>query len=68
MIDVVHKPKLKGKSRQILLSEMSLPGTEGLIERLIERLLSKILRRLEKENPNQRVAKLPSGRDAVSYD
>ena len=38
---------LKGNSHQILLSEMSLPG----IEELIEKMVPKILGRLGKENP-----------------
>ena len=41
---------LKGNSHQILLSEMSLPG----VEVLIEKLLPKILGRLGKENPSKR--------------
>ena len=45
---------LKGNSHQILLSEMSLPG----IEVLIEKLLPKILGRLGKENPSKRRCKV----------
>ena len=45
---------LKGNSHQILLSEISLPG----IEVLIEKLLPKILGRLEKENPSKRQCKV----------
>ena len=45
---------LKGNSRQILLSEMSLPG----IEVLIEKLLPKILGRLGKENFSKRHCKV----------
>ena len=44
------KLALKGNSHQILLSEMSLPG----VEVLIEKLLPKILGKLEKENPSKR--------------
>ena len=44
----------KGNSRQILLSEMSLPG----IEVPIEKLLPKILWRLGKENPSKRRCKV----------
>ena len=47
---VAETPCLKGNSHQILLSEMSLPG----VEVLIEKLLPKILGRLEKENPSER--------------
>ena len=39
---------LEGNSQQILLSEMSLPGIEALIEKLVR----KILGRLGKENPS----------------
>ena len=45
---------LKGNSRQILLSEMSLPG----IEVLIGKLLPKILGRLGKENHSKRQCKV----------
>ena len=45
---------LKGNSHQILLSEMSLPG----VEVLIEKLLPKILGRLGKENPSKRQCKV----------
>ena len=45
---------LLGNSHQILLSEMSLPG----IEVLIEKLLPKILGRLGNENPSQRRCKV----------
>ena len=45
---------LKGNSHQILLSEMSLPG----IEVLIEKLLPQILVRLRKENPSKRRCKV----------
>ena len=45
---------LKGKSHQILLSEMSLPR----IEVLIEKLSPKILGILGKENPSKDGAKL----------
>ena len=45
----------KGNSYQILLSEMSLPG----VEVLIEKLLPKILGRLGKENLLKDDAKLP---------
>ena len=46
--------KLKGNSHQILLSEMSLPG----VEVLIEKLLPKILGRLGKENSSKRQCKV----------
>ena len=49
------KLTLKGNSHQILLSEMSLPG----VEVLIEKLLPKILGRLGKEDPSEDDAKLP---------
>ena len=45
---------LKGISHQILLSEMSLPR----VEVLIEKLLPKILGRLGKENPSKRQCKV----------
>ena len=45
---------LKGNSHQILLSEMSLPE----VEVLIEKLLRKILGRLGKENPSKRQCKV----------
>ena len=45
---------LKGDSYQILLSEMSLPG----IEVLIEKWLPKILGRLGKENSSKRRCKV----------
>ena len=45
---------LKGNSHQILLSEMSLPG----IEVLIEKLLPKVLGRLVKENCSKRRCKV----------
>ena len=45
---------LKGNSHQILLSKMSLPG----VEVLIEKLLPKILGRLGKENPSKRQCKV----------
>ena len=45
---------LKGNSHQILLSEMSMPG----VEVLIEKLLPKILGRLGKENPSKRRCKV----------
>ena len=46
------KPKpclLKGKSHQILLSEIRVP----VVEVLIEKLLSQILGRLGRENPSK---------------
>ena len=46
--------QLKGNSHQILLSEMSLPG----VEVLIEKLLPGILGRLGKENPSERRCKV----------
>ena len=48
------KYRIKGNSHQILLSEMSLPG----IEVLIEKLLPKILGRLGKENLSKRRCKV----------
>ena len=45
---------LKGNSHQVLLSEMSLPG----VEVLIDKLLPKILGRLGKENPSKRRCKV----------
>ena len=45
---------LKGNSHQILLSEMSLPG----VEVLIEKLLPQILGRLGKKNPSKRRCKV----------
>ena len=45
---------LKGNSHRILLSEMSLPR----VEVLIEKLLPKILGRLGKENPSKRRCKV----------
>ena len=45
---------LKGNSYQILLSEMSLPR----VEVLIEKLLPKVLGRLGKENPSKRQCKV----------
>ena len=47
---LANQSRLKGNSHQILLSEMSLPG----VEVLIEKLLPKILGRLGKENPSKR--------------
>ena len=46
--------QLKGNSHQILLSEMSLPG----VEVLIEKLLPNILGRLGRENPSKRLCKV----------
>ena len=57
MIAISHEMScntLKGNSHRILLSEMSLPG----IEVLIEKLLPKILGRLGKENPSKRLCKV----------
>ena len=51
---VLRYPNLKGNSHKILLSEMSLPGDEVLIEKL----LPKILGRLGKENPFKRQCKV----------
>ena len=45
---------LKGNSHQSLLSEMSLPG----IEVLLEKLLLKILGKLGKDNPSKRRCKV----------
>ena len=52
--EIPYRMLLKGNSHQILLSEMSLPG----IEVLIEKLLTIILRRLGNENPSKRQCKV----------
>ena len=54
---------LNGNSHQILLSEMSVPW----IEVLLEKLLPKILGRLEKENPLKGDAKLPLYRTSALW-
>ena len=53
-VQILINLTLKGNSHQILLSEMSLPGVEALIEKL----LPKILGRLGKENPSKRRCKV----------